>query len=328
MRNWIGRVNAEMQDGKDCWFITLTYGGGYENPKAYWLDYKDVQDTFKRLRKAKFRFRYFIVGEYGSQKDRAHWHALIFWETKPPLAVFNTEHDWPFWPHGHSYIETPRSRTATAIYICKYLLKDDTAPMRFSTKPALGEGYLGRYAERLARQGLPLFKDGPRYTVPNNNAKDGKPFYYYLDRHSGVYERMLARYISTWITCRPNQKLPLTKAMETEYFEYFGNTEQPRYVEDYLRRVYDYEANVPKHPLKVVTLANGWQIVQYNTATIVEKRDHKGDVLWEAMLESADAASSVARALALQKIQSAPPRLRRVRYVKPKQENMKKLGLL
>jgi len=43
---------AEEQTCHSTWFVTLTYGGGYDNVEAYWINYRHVQLFFKKLRKA------------------------------------------------------------------------------------------------------------------------------------------------------------------------------------------------------------------------------------------------------------------------------------
>ena len=74
----------------ECWFITLTYADEYlpiykyttEDGKEYSgisLRKKDFQDFWKRLRKHyKCKIKYLLAGEYGSQTQRPHSHAIVF----------------------------------------------------------------------------------------------------------------------------------------------------------------------------------------------------------------------------------------------------------
>jgi len=282
IRHWTGRILAELQDGGTPWFCTFTYRGGYDDPKAYWLDYDDIQKTFKILRKAGYKFRYVIVGEYGSERDRAHWHAIMIWDGDPPAALFSTQgYDWPYWKHGTSYIETPRNMQACASYMLKYLLKDPTARMRYSRRPAIGERYLHRYASDLAKAGLAIFPKKATFTVPDNKNKDNRLFEYYIDRTSDLYARIMDTYLETWASERPNDPLPLNKNV-IEYIEDLlqGPVIQNAALDEYLQAKYD--AQTPQEPneFTVHTLGNGFIAIVGRTWTVVEKR-RKDQVLWQ-----------------------------------------------
>ena len=71
--------------------LTLTYNnrslmhtncGEYQVAYPY---YKDVQNMFKRMRKDGYKFRYYVVSEYGKSENtaRPHYHALIAIEKSP-----------------------------------------------------------------------------------------------------------------------------------------------------------------------------------------------------------------------------------------------------
>jgi len=58
-------------------FVTLTYSD--ENLPAHnSLNYKHLQNFWKRLRKEVGELRYYAVGEYGDETNRPHYHACIF----------------------------------------------------------------------------------------------------------------------------------------------------------------------------------------------------------------------------------------------------------
>lgn len=57
--------------------------GGYMVAYPY---YKDVQNMCKRMRKDGYKFRYFFVSEYGKEKKRPHFHAIIAIEKTPGLS--------------------------------------------------------------------------------------------------------------------------------------------------------------------------------------------------------------------------------------------------
>ncbi len=91
---WTFRILEEMKDAESAHFVTMTYADHelpkieyYFNDQDYWLldnlDKSDVQKFFKRLRKYQEKtklpkIRYYLTGEYGSETERPHYHAIIF----------------------------------------------------------------------------------------------------------------------------------------------------------------------------------------------------------------------------------------------------------
>lgn len=75
-RQWAIRINHEAQMHEQNSFVTLTYSDKHL-PKDGALDVTHWQKFAKRLRK-KNKFRFYHVGEYGKQTNRAHLHACIF----------------------------------------------------------------------------------------------------------------------------------------------------------------------------------------------------------------------------------------------------------
>ncbi|WP_221724636.1 hypothetical protein, partial [Ochrobactrum sp. SFR4] len=59
--DWVGRCVAENKTAIAAHSISLTYGrdenDSVDHLHAAWLTYSDVQKYFKRLRKAKYKFR-------------------------------------------------------------------------------------------------------------------------------------------------------------------------------------------------------------------------------------------------------------------------------
>ncbi|TRL41905.1 hypothetical protein FNA46_03290 [Rhizobium straminoryzae] len=162
------------------------------------LTYSDVQNYFKRLRKARFPCSYFVVGEYGGTKGRSHWHALIFWHGPVPEHKLRTaKYMQPHWHHGFSFWDDVGP--ASVRYVCKYVQKDlDDAEaqghLSMSKKPPLGARYFADRAQRYVDQGLApqnLF-----YAHPEAVGKDGKPLKFMLRARSA--ELFLEEYIRRW----------------------------------------------------------------------------------------------------------------------------------
>lgn len=75
-RTWATRCVHESTYWKNSCFITLTYK---TPPPENSLDPQDTKLFIERLRyHLGTPFKYFLVGEYGDQGDRPHYHALIF----------------------------------------------------------------------------------------------------------------------------------------------------------------------------------------------------------------------------------------------------------
>ena len=93
-KQWIFRLEREQLEAEISTFVTLTYEAEHL-PFSYTergreilsieptLDYRDVQKFFKRLRKRhpynkELPIKYFVVGEYGTENSRPHYHTIIF----------------------------------------------------------------------------------------------------------------------------------------------------------------------------------------------------------------------------------------------------------
>lgn len=289
-RHWIGRMLAEEQTSLATRFVTFTYGGGYDNVDAYWINYKHLQLCFKRLRKAGHKFKYVSVGEHGGKFERAHFHVLFFWQNEPPKWELDERIHVKEWPHGHILCEKPRSQQGCAVYLMDYLNKDNLqkAVMKYSKFPMLGEEYLIEYAKKHARTGLGLFQNGDRFTIPNNRNKDGGLFYYPVGKQTAVYEKMLAAYVLEFALVRPDQKIPRNEIMD-EFIEAIGQDidKQPLVVQHYLQNHYGYEA---------VHDFQGDQYICFTAPNLVIKEtplysqaivyNNHGDEIWQGVLEA------------------------------------------
>ena len=78
-KEWSTRLWHELAYHDKSVFLTLTYSDVHL-PDNESLRLRDLQLYFKRLRKVlgKRRIKYFACGEYGSDKDRPHYHAIIY----------------------------------------------------------------------------------------------------------------------------------------------------------------------------------------------------------------------------------------------------------
>lgn len=206
--DWSGRCIAESKVATASSFVTLTYGGELDvegNPtgdadheRVAILTYSDVQNFFKRLRKAGFACSYFVTGEYGSLKGRAHWHLIIYWHGAVPAhEIRKHRYSFSFWPHGFTYWD--KVTPDTVRYVCKYVLKDlDDAEaqglLSMSKKPPLGARYFEQRAALYVQAGLaPQNLD---YGFEEARNKNGKKLKFQLSGRSA--EMFLESYIRQW----------------------------------------------------------------------------------------------------------------------------------
>ena len=156
----IGRCIAESKFSDKTYACTLTYAES-AGVNAATLVYKDVQNFLKRLRK-KYKVRYIVTGEYGTKKNRAHWHIILFFKGEYPepqkmekfgRARKRSEYRvvWKYWPHGFTYFQQPDWKGFQ--YALKYVLKDQDERVKIThiamTKfPPLGDIYFRELAKQ------------------------------------------------------------------------------------------------------------------------------------------------------------------------------------
>jgi hypothetical protein len=176
---------AQLWD-KNC-FITLTYE---ETPPWNSLRHSDFQKFMKRLRKqyegdkeytdvrtnkVTRPIRYYMAGEYGTQRGRPHYHACLFnfsftdleflRRTNSGSNLYRSAQLESLWPHGFSSVGDVTFESAA--YVARYVMKKmkqeevDTGALvdletgeimprapeynRMSLKPGIGANFLDKY---------------------------------------------------------------------------------------------------------------------------------------------------------------------------------------
>lgn len=191
---WALRCVLESQDHKDNVFLTLTFDEQHL-PEDKSVSKREMQNFMKRFRKSvsPAKVRFYLSGEYGSQKNRPHYHLLIF-GIGVNHPVFEDLH-WDmkfqgFWckckawkdKHGKSigncFIGSVT--IASAQYVAKYVMKkrkgkgsnkyyqDLGVEPEFclsSRRPGIGLNYLKRQFEQLKRLGY-ISVEGKRFPIP------------------------------------------------------------------------------------------------------------------------------------------------------------------
>ena len=185
-RQWAVRCMHEASQWERNCFITLTYE---ETPPWNSLRHGDFQKFMKRLRK-KFHghkeyiddrtgksshpIRFYMAGEYGTQRGRPHYHACIFnfsfedlkflRRTNSGSNLYRSTQLEGLWPHGFSSVGDVTFESAA--YVARYVMKkqyqeDDHLLVvdphtgecverhpeynRMSLKPGIGAGFLDKY---------------------------------------------------------------------------------------------------------------------------------------------------------------------------------------
>lgn len=176
-RDWSIRIMHEAQVQERAWFLTLTYDD--ENIPSDWsLDPSHLRQFFDELRKAypEERIRYYACGEYGTQSERPHYHAVVFgapFADRFSISSSGGNHypTWrsplleSVWRRGFSEIGTVTHASAQYVagYVRKKLKKRDSAHYerldpytgelydlepefsRMSRRPGLGMPWLEKY---------------------------------------------------------------------------------------------------------------------------------------------------------------------------------------
>lgn len=167
-REWAHRIQLEQGLKPDNNFLTLTYA---KDPGS--LDPKQMRTFLDNLRHivGYGKFRYFGVGEYGDDNDRAHFHLVLFGYPsclRPAhrgdcfCAACKPIHQaW-----GRGFITNDPLTPERAAYIAKYTVKKMTRYddprlgnkhpefARMSLKPGIGAGVVDALAELITRYSL------------------------------------------------------------------------------------------------------------------------------------------------------------------------------
>lgn len=118
-RLWTSRLMLEAQLHHASWFVTLTYNE--ENyPEDHSVSVREAQLFLKRLRAlvSPEVIRHYLVGEYGEQGGRPHYHAFLFGLSDPRAVEMA-------WRLGHVHVGEVTEQSAA--YLVSYITKSRTA---------------------------------------------------------------------------------------------------------------------------------------------------------------------------------------------------------
>lgn len=229
IHDWVGRTIAENEDAVGANSYSLTYGpdanGNKDHFRSLILNYHDVQVYLKRLRTGvpdkdgniiTYPVRYFVAGEYGSQKERAHWHVLAFWQERIPPHELYEEQCWlhlPYWQWGHTYWQPFDEKSAR--YAAKYILKKEDDPnsqneYHMSKYPPLGYRFFQRLAMKYVNEGIAPHK--AVYSFAEVRDKEtGLPREFYMS--AAVRDLFCKTFVECW-TARYGDHVPQSELLD------------------------------------------------------------------------------------------------------------------
>lgn len=153
-RKWTARMLMENESHNDAVFITLTYDDD-QLPPDMSVSKPELQKFFKRLRKRTGKkLRYYACGEYGEERGRPHYHAIIWGLPYPSITTY--EDIFYSWKKGFidcKPVNVERIQY-TAGYVCKkYTKHNELVGDRqkefslMSRRPALGSEFLTKLVD-------------------------------------------------------------------------------------------------------------------------------------------------------------------------------------
>lgn len=182
-RQWAIRCVHEAKMHPENSFITLTYDDNYLISEK--LVYSDFQKFAKRLRKSiNQKISIFVTGEYGDERKRPHWHALIFNWRPSDLVYKYSNHRGDkiysstildnLWGKGITELGdvTFESAGYCARYAAKKLIHGDDDKHDFhpiskkSSKNAIGKKFLETYWQDIFNYGQVVLDSGQTASIP------------------------------------------------------------------------------------------------------------------------------------------------------------------
>jgi len=181
---WSFRLMKEGERSETALFVTLTYDTKYVplTKNGYMtLKKRDIQTYMKRLRKlSDTKLKYYVCGEYGSKRDRPHYHMIIFNADAEKVEKAWSEYraGFGYVPFGTIYIGEVNE--ASIGYTLKYMQKpgkipkhqNDDRQKEFSLmSKGLGQNYITDAMNKwhkndlVNRMYVPI-KDGKKIAMP------------------------------------------------------------------------------------------------------------------------------------------------------------------
>lgn len=211
------RAKWELKNFKDVSFVRFSYDDYHLPYKPYgsiptvdkvgWQDYLDKLHHYIKYHKPKNcdpNFKFLSCGEYGSDKNRPHCHA-IFFGISPWLGRKNNPIFAKTWVNG--FVQPLAYESGSIRYVLKYLEKSvngELADSQFFDKSiekpfviwskGLGSGFYLSQCDNIANYGSAMLNGKPVYTPPyyrNKYAEFSMERLRFIENRRLVYEDKL-----------------------------------------------------------------------------------------------------------------------------------------
>lgn len=218
---WALRCVLESQEHVDNVFLTLTYNEDHL-PENKSVSKRVMQNFMKRFRKSvsPAKVRFYLSGEYGSEKNRPHYHLLVFGIGVNHPVFENLHWDMKyqgFWctckawkdeqgeSLGHCFIGSVS--IASAQYVAKYVMKKrkgkdskkyyqdlgvDPEFCLCSRRPGIGMNYLKKMSKQLMHTEY-ISVEGKRFPLPRyfiQKLKEQNPDFALYSQASKILRQM------------------------------------------------------------------------------------------------------------------------------------------
>lgn len=156
-QDWIFRLSQELKNSISNYFVTLTFNE--ENLKD--IEKRELQLFFKTLRNYGATFKYFAVGEYGTESERPHYHIAFFGMNDITLVE-------KYWTKGFVHIKPVYEESLP--YLTSYLVTSHDElhkPFRLMSK-GLGISYVDKYKKfhKTTANSITRLKGGHQINIP------------------------------------------------------------------------------------------------------------------------------------------------------------------
>lgn len=158
INDYVGRGLCEAETAVASATVSLTYAPRNDGAEKL-LDPTHFTDFIRVLRDRGTLVRYIVAGEYGEERGRSHFHAVLFFHSQPPKwrggvgpdGTMLREH-WDEWPHGHMCVDW-QATSKSLRYCMWYIQKPERGWFSLSKKPVIGWPFFQRRAEEYAQTG-------------------------------------------------------------------------------------------------------------------------------------------------------------------------------
>lgn len=204
--DWSFRLAQELRVADYAQFITLTYDDEHvpfnQSTGELSLDKTHLQLFIKRLRKfqdgnSKSKIRYYAVGEYGSQTDRPHYHAILY--NAVPDTIAHLDRTWTYGHYSVDNLNSARIHYVTKYHVNAVKNEDGRTPefALMSRNPGIGLNYVTSTKDYHLKNN--------KFSVINNGYDQRMPRYYVDKIFSDLQRKLHAEKVQIEMDTKTNK---------------------------------------------------------------------------------------------------------------------------